>query len=729
VTTRVIGEPLACREHPRLVTGRGRFAADALPGAAVMAFVRSPYAHARIGLVDLSTALATPGILAAWDVASIPVANRHLPGQPPDLANLPRPLLAAGEAKYQGEAVVALVAESAAQAADVAESITVDYRPLDATADVAQGELLFESRLGYGDAEAAFRDAPVRVRRALRLGRVTGASMEPRAVAAQPAGEGLVVFASTQWTYGVRDAIARAIDMPRDVITVISGDVGGAFGGKGFPYPEDVLVAVAARALNRPVRWSATRSEETASSAQAHGMWFEVEAAADSDGRLRGLRARFLHNVGAYTAALGAQAENLAGHMLSLYDFPALDVRVEFRLTNTAPTRFIRGGGRPVGNLAVERAMDALADEVGLDRLEVRRRNLVSTLPHTPGLRIAGSDIVLDGADYRGIVEAVAAALPSSGEPGVGEGFACGVESSGIGRPELLGMQLGKDGTLTVRLPSTPQGQCHETAFAQIAAERFGWPLERVRVLAGDTRLLATGNLTAASRSAIEMGNGTAVAARALRRRVLEVAAERLEASLDDLELLPGGVRVRGTDRCASLDALGDVDVVVSYQPERPRSWGPNVHGARVRVDPETGSVSLLDYVIAHDAGPKINPRVVEGQIQGGFVHGLGYTLFEALPFREDGSLAGTTFLDYLVPSAAEVPIQPRLIDFESLSTQNAEGFRGVGEAGTIPAPAAIISAIELALRTLRAGACVDWLPVTPESIVDAAAAARLRRD
>jgi carbon-monoxide dehydrogenase large subunit len=481
-----------------------------------------------------------------------------------------------------------------------------------------------------------------------------------------------------------------------------------------------VLVAAAANALGRPVRWTATRSEETASSAQAHGLTLEVEAAAERNGRLRGLRARFRHNVGAYTAALFAQAENLAGHMLSLYRCPALEVVVEFRLTNTAPARFIRGGARPVGNLAVERIMDGLADELSLGRLEVRRRNLIALRPYRPGLRIGGSEVVLDGADYGAMVDGVAGALPARFELGTGVAVVCGVESSGIGRPEPIGMRLGADGTLTVRLPSAPQGQLHETVFAQVASQRLGWPLERTQVLTGDTRLVPSGNQTAASRSAIEMGNGTAAAARALRRRLLELASERLEAAAEDLELVDGGARVRGSDRCLSLAELGDVEVVVEHRSERPRSWGPNVHGARVQVDPETGAVRLLDYVVAHDAGPAINPLVVSGQVHGGLVHGLGYAFFEALPYTDDGRLAGTTFLDYLLPSAPEVAFEPRLLHFETLSTQNAEGYRGVGEAGTIPAPAVILSAVEAALRSLGMTVVLDELPLTPERLVTA---------
>jgi len=287
------------------------------------------------------------------------------------------------------------------------------------------------------------------------------------------------------------------------------------------------------------------------------------------------------------------------------------------------------------------------------------------------------------------MLEAVVETVSAPPEPGTGWGVACGIESSGIGRPAGARIALDPDGQVTVKLGSTPHGQGHLTAFAQLAAERLGWPLERVTVLAGDTRHGPPGAQTAASRSAIEFGNATALAAAELR--------ERIEGQ--------------------GLPAEG-LELAVEYTPRRPRSWGPNCHAARVRVDAETGRVELLDYAVAHDAGPLINPAIVEGQVWGGLAHAIGYALFEELAYEEDGRLAGSTFLDYLLPGPPEVPLTPRILHFETPSTQNEEGFRGVGESGTIPAPAAILSAIESALRSLGRDVALSVLPATPERII-----------
>jgi carbon-monoxide dehydrogenase large subunit len=727
-----VGESVRRREDAALIVGAGRFAADTAPGAAAMVVVRSPYAHARLVRVRLDAARAMPGVLAAWSAADAPLGERHLPDpQVPGIAHRPRPVLAGGAVRYQGEPVAVVVAETEAQAVDAVDVVDVEYHRLPGAGRAAAGQLAGETTLAFGDVEAAFAAAPVTIRRRLLASRVTGAAIEPRACAAVPvAGRRLLLHASTQWTHGVRDAVAGSLRMDPAMIDVVAEDVGGAFGGKGFPYPEEVLVAAAARALERPVRWVATRSEDGASTCQAHGTEIEVEAAADADGRLLGLRARFRHDCGAYTAAAFAQAENLAGHMLSMYRVQALRADVEFRVTNTAPARFIRGGARPIGNFAVERAMDALADRLGMDRVEIRRRNLLAPreLPFAHGLHVNGRPIVVDGSSYPDMLEAAVAAIGGSDEPGTGWGVACGIESSGMGRPTAAELALTADGMLTVRLGSAPQGQGHLTAFAQLAAARLGWPLERVTVVAGDTRIGPPAAQTAASRSAIEFGNATAMAATSMRRRLLDLAAGRLEASPQDLVIGPEGVGVRGARAHVGWPELlprAGLVVIETFTPERARSWGPNCHAARVRVDPDTGAVQLLAYAIAHDAGPVINPAIVDGQVVGGLAHAVGYALFEELAYAEDGQLVGSTFLDYLLPGPQEVPLEPRIVHVESRSTQNPEGFRGVGEAGTIPAPAAILSAIESALHSLGRDAQLSVIPATPERVVRAAAGAQ----
>lgn len=729
--TSPVGQSVRRREDAALVVGAACFAGDAAPGAATMVVVRSPFPHARLAGVRLDAARAMPGVLVAWSATEAPLAERHLPDpQVPGIEHRPRPVLATGEVRYQGEPVAAVVAETEAQAVDAAGVVDVEYGQLPGAGRAAAGQLVGRTALVFGEVEEAFAAAAVTTRRRLLASRVTAAAMEPRACAAEPlAGGRLLLHASTQWTFGVREAVARSLGTDPSTVDVVAEHVGGAFGGKGFSYPEEVLVAAAARRLGRPVRWVATRSEDMASSCQAHGTEIEVEAAADAGGRLLALRARFVHDCGAYTAAVFAQAENLAGHMLSMYRLPALRADVEFRCTNTAPARFIRGGARPIGNLAVERAMDALADRLRMDRVEIRRRNLLSPdeLPFQHGLHVNGRPVVVDGASYPDMLDAVAAAIGGPAEPGTGWGVACGIESSGMGRPTSAELSLATDGMLTVKLGSTPQGQGHLTTFAQLAAARLGWPLERVDVQAGDTRVGPPAAQTAASRSAIEFGNATALAAASMRRQLLDLASERLEAAPEDLTIGPDGAGVAGTRTHAAWPELlprAGLVVTETVTPERARSWGPNCHGARVRVDPDTGSVEVLAYAVAHDAGPVINPAIVNGQVVGGFAHGLGYALFEELDYAQDGRLLGPSFLDYLLPGPPELPVEPRILHFESRSTQNPEGFRGVGEAGTIPAPAAILSAVESALRPLGCEVQLSVIPATPERIMRAAAGA-----
>ena len=717
----LIGKRVRRREDLALLTGEARFAADMLPGAAVLAIARSPHPHARIRRTDLDPVRRLPGVVAAWDAACLPVASLLLPD--PKVAGVdhrPRAVLAGDEVRYQGEPVAVVVAESAAEAADAVEALDVEYDVLPPVHQLGGAV-----RHGFGDVDAALASAPVRLRRPFRCARVTAAAIEPRAVAAAPADKGVLLHSSTQWTFGVRDAVAAALGLPTEEVAVVAANVGGAFGGKGFSYPEEMLVAAAARALGRPVRWVATRSEETAASSQAHGIEFEVEVGADTGGRLLGVDAVFRHDMGAYSAAAFAQAENLAAHMLSLYRLPALRAEIELWFSSHAPARFVRGGARPLGNFAIERMLDFLADELSLDRLEIRRRNMLSDaeLPHEPGIR----GVVIDGGGFVQMLEAAAAAV--SGTDGVG--VAAAVESSGIGRPEAARVCLNPDGGISVLIGSTPHGQGHRTVFAQVAAERLGWPLDSVTVFAGDTRLGGWSPQTAASRSAVEVGSAASAAASKLRQRLLDLASERLEADPADLDLSPGGAAVRGAPECGlpwSELAPAGLEVEEVFAPERPRSWGANCHAARVQVDPETGQVRLLAHAIAHDAGPLINPMLVEGQIQGGLTHGIGYALFEELAYDAEDRLRSATFLDYSIPGPAEMPIMPAILHFESRSTQNPEGFRGVGEAGTIPAPAAILSAIEAALRGLGTTIQLTQLPVTPDRLLAAVTDATRRR-
>jgi carbon-monoxide dehydrogenase large subunit len=401
---------------------------------------------------------------------------------------------------------------------------------------------------------------------------------------------------------------------------------------------------------------------------------------------------------------------------------PAFEIEVTSRFSDTPPSAFIRGGGRPVGNFAIERMIDRLARRLDLDPIELRRRNLVSPadMPYEPGL----NSIVYDGGDYPRLLELAAARIDAAGVRGrqqagepVGVGVAMCIESTGIGMPEPSRVAVMTDGTVRVFVGSTPQGQGHQTFMAQVVADRLGWPIDRIEVSAGDSRHVANSLVTAASRSALEYGNSVALSAASARRMLLARASEKLEAAAEDLVLDVGGAGVRGVpDRRISLeDLVGDgLEAAAVWDSKGRTAWASSCHAAVVRVDAETGSVDIERYVIAHDSGRAINPMMLDGQLHGGYAHGLGYALFEEALYSPDGNFQSPSFLDYTIVSAPELRAEPELIHTETPTAHNPEGFRGAGEAGTIAVPAAIANAIEDALYAMGYDVAVDSVPVTP---------------
>jgi len=740
----LIGRRLRRVEDPPLVTGSGAYAGDQrLPGLLHLAVYRSPLAHARIDDLDLSAARRAPGVLAAWVFEDLPeIAAGMGDSTDPSFQAHPRPVLGHGTARYQGEALAVIVAETPYQAADAVEMVVADLKPLSvvptlATATGAEpplvhedvpGNLIGVSRIEFGDVEAAFRDAPVIVSEKLAVARICGGYMEPRVVTASWAEDHLDVWLSTQTTYGVRDNLTRLLGLAKEQVRVRATDVGGGFGPKGEVYPEEVLVALASRKLGRPVTWTAGRSEDTLSTAHAHSTNLELELAADTDGCLRGLRGRLIHDAGAYSASGTGQGAIMMPHMVSAYHLPAFAVATHVMHTNTVPTGFVRGGARPVGNFAIERLMDRLAERLERDPVQVRRRNLIrpDEMPYDTRVPAGRGTVVYDGGDYPRLLDAVLEALgeveEGRREDGrlVGRAVVCCVESSGFGSKEPARARLDKDGRLRLFVGSTPGGQGHRTVAAQVIAERAGWPLAQVEVSAGDTEAAGPALLTAGSRSATYVGNAAAQAGRSLRRRVLERAAEVLEADPVDLVLADGRISVRGAPARAlpAVEVLPEegLEVVESFTPKAETAYSSGCHGAVVSVDPETGSVDIERYVIAHDVGRSINPLLVEGQLQGGFAHGLGYALFEEAVYDREGQLASATFLDYSIAGPPEVPAA-ELLHHETATEANPEGFRGAGESGTIPVPAAIAGAVERALRHVAPELQVSELPLSPERL------------
>jgi aerobic carbon-monoxide dehydrogenase large subunit len=743
-----IGRRLRRVEDERLITGRGRFAGDIkLDGLVHVAFSRSTLPHARILSIDTESARALPGVLEVWTAADLPEVKEGLSDWVPnDAIARPRPILNGDEVNYVGEAYAVVVAETAYAAHDAAEQVQAELDPLAGVGDVVtatapsaplvhadtESNVSRTKKVSYGDLKAAFGADSVTAKIRLRTARVAGAAMEPRAVTASPDGEtgGLMVWTSTQNVFGVRAAIAGALGLEEESVRVVAEDVGGGFGAKGSVFPEEVLTALVAWRLKMPAQWVASRSEDGATTAQGHGSVIEVEIASDRDGKLRGLRGRLLHDMGAYTASGANQPDLIVAHMLSAYVMPAMEVESQVVFTNAVPSGFIRGGGRPLGNYAVERAMDHLAYALGIPPAEVRRRNLIQPeqIPFTTGYPAGRRGLVYDSGDYPRLLSLTmekVGDVPKSLDDGrlVGFGVACCVESTGFGGEEPAKLRVNKDGMAQLYVGSTPQGQGHQTMAAMVAADRLGWPFEKIHVTAGDTRNTPPADLTAGSRSAVQVGNATAKAAAAMRRRLLERAGEVLEADAADLVIEDGRIAVRGAP--AKSVPLREVipaeglEVLESFDPKRPLTYSSGCHAAVVAVDPDTGQVEILRYVIAHDTGKAINELIVEGQMHGGYAHGVGYALHEAATYDPDGSFRTASFLDYTIVSAGEVAVVPVLLHIDTPTDANPEGFKGAGESGTIPAPAAISAAVEDALRKRKPDAIVDRLPITSDRIVE----------
>jgi carbon-monoxide dehydrogenase large subunit len=658
------------------------------------------------------------------------LADTHLVG---------RPVLATDRVRYVGEPIAVVVAEDPYLAADAANAIEIELETLDGAGDVTTaihegatslhpplaGNIAGRVVRGYGDVDGALAGAAMVERYQYRLARVSGGYLEPRACCAvwDETTDSWEMWTSTQWVHGVRDRVAQMLGVEHGQVRVRAENVGGGFGPKGAIYPEEILVATLARRLRRPVQWVGGRSEDTASSMQAHGGLLDVEVGVDATGRLVGLKAHLLHDLGAYAGPGTALTTTITNHLICAYRIPAFRAEADLVYTNACPTGFIRGGGREVGNFAIERTMDQLALRLGVDPVELRRRNVIRADEMPYDTRLPG--VVYDGGDYAALLDGVAAAagydaLRSDRARGVA--VVLSVERTGIGIGEEALVTVNPDGSVRALLGSTPGGQGHDTTFAQVVASRLGWPIDKVVVVTGDTDTVKQSAVTAASRSAFEVGNAAALAAGSARRRLLEMGGELLEADPADLELNPDGVFVKGlpgrTVLLKEILQLGPLEVSETFK--RLPAYASACHAAVVQVDSETGAVELVRYVIGHDSGRSINPLLMEGQLQGGFAHGLGYALLEEAVYLPDGSFVTPTFLDYLIAGPPEVAVALEMVKVESETIDNPEGFKGAGESATIPAAAAIAGAVEDAVRKLGSAAFINEIPITPERLLTA---------
>jgi carbon-monoxide dehydrogenase large subunit len=771
--TRFMGARIKRLEDPRLMTGRGRYLDDLrLHGLLHAAFVRSPHAHAVLSSVDVGAALARPGVAAVLtgrDVAGV-VAPLTARLDTPGFVPTPWPALADARVRFAGEVVAVVAAADVYQAADACEAVAVTYEPLPVVAgidaalgagapllhDAVPGNVLFDRRREHGDVERAFREAAVVVRETLRHGRCSASPLEPRGLVAHWEDDALTVWTGTQAPHVYRGVLASAFGLSESRVRVIVPDTGGGFGQKMSTLPEDLAVAALARRTGRPVKWTETRRENLAAAAQAREERVEVEVAADAEGRLLAVRARVFSDAGAYhiypnTAALEplGTAMILPGpYRLSAYAWRATAVA-----TNKPPLGAYRGVGMTMGTFVMERSLDLLAERLGVDPAEIRRRNLLpsSAYPFT-----SASGLVYDSGDYPAALER---ALDLSGYDRLrkeqaearaqgrllGVGLACYTEYTGIGAetfrgrgmtnipgPEAATVRMEPDGSVRCFVSFPSQGQGHATTMAQIVADRLGVPLDRVSVLQPDTQVSPPGSGTFASRGGVAQGGTVDAAARTLRDKILVIAGGLMEASPADLELAEDRVRVRGVpDRGVSVaevaraayfppagglaDGLSPGLVATQFFDLPGPTFSGAVHVAAVEVDAATGQVTVRDYAVVEDCGPVINPLIVEGQIHGAVAQGIGEALAERLVYDESGQLLSGTLMDYALPTAGDLP-SFALGHIETPSPLTPGGVKGLGEGGTIGAPAAIANAVADAVRPLGLG--VTALPVLSESLV-----------
>ncbi len=770
-----IGRSVLRIEDGPLIRGHGRFVDDLkFPGMLEAAFVRSPHGHAGIRGIDAEKARRLPGVHAVLTFADIApmLAQERLPLQfrtdqlPQDVAPF---VLAKDEVVYVGETVALVIARSRAIAEDAAALVEVDYEPLPAISDCRAAlrsgaalahrgkasNLLFEFRQSYGDIAAAFARAPHRARVSLKQHRGGAHSMEGRgAVAVLDTNEDrLTLWTSTQLAHEVRAFLMRLLNLDENRLRVVAPDVGGGFGGKFVLYPEEVALSAACLKLRRPIKWVEDRREHFCAAVQERDQYWDIEVAFDGEGRVFGLRGELIHDQGAYTPQGLNLPYNASTGVPGPYIVPAYDLHVRVAETNKVATMPVRGAGYPEAAFTMERALDCIARELKLDRAEVRRRNLVPAdkMPYVTPLKTrSGSpvaydsgdfprclDMALEGIDYAGFPERQRRARAVGRHLGIGIGN--GVKGTGRGPFESGIVRIGRSGRISVYTGAMPMGQGIRTALAQICAEQFAVPTDTVTVIAGDTAVIPYGQGGFASRQTITAGSAVHLAAIAVREKALTVAAHLLETSVEDLEIRDGRVEVVGAPGSGlSLREVAEavsgvpgysmpgkfdpgLEILQSFLPDA-LTYGMGCHAVEAEVDVETGHVRIVRYVVANDSGRLINPMIVGGQIVGGTVHALGNALFEWMRYDDAAQPLTTTFADYLLPTATEVP-NIELHYLESPSPLNPLGVKGVGESGCVPAAGAIIAAVEDALSPF--GVTISEYPVTPAKLFDLIAAAR----
>lgn len=762
--TGVIGQRLLRREDPALLTGEAKYTNDMqVPGALHLAVLRSPYAHARLRSVDVSAAAPMPGVVAVYTGADL--AAEWAAPMPcawpvtPDMKNPAHYPLAIDKACYAGDGVACVLATSDAAARDALEAIVVDYEPLTAVVDLEHAlsdevvihedagtnisykwDLLVEEEPGAVD--KAFAEAAYTVSERYVQQRLLPMAMEPRAVLAmpQPFGGEITLYSATQVPHILKIMTAITLGIPEHHLRVIAPSVGGGFGSKLNVYAEELLCVALSRRHGVPVRWNEERSENSMATIHGRGQIQRIELAADADGRLTAVRVRLIGDMGAYLQLVTPGVPLLGAFLYAgVYELPkAYDFSCTSVFTNLTPTDAYRGAGRPEATYAIERAMDALATEIGIDPLELRRRNFIPTaaypyeaftgLVYDSGDHDKAATLAAELLGYDELRRRQAAQNTPEATKRLGIGISSYFEMCGLAPSRVLAsLNYGAGGweSATVRvLPTSkiqvvtgtaPHGQGHETSWAMIVADKMGLSPDDVEVLHSDTAIAPLGLDTYGSRSLAVGGIAVAMACDKVLDKAKLIAAHQLEASPDDLEFEAGSFNVKGSpDRSMPLAAIAfeaftahnlpdglepNLEAQVTYDPPN-FSWPFGTHMCAVEVDTETGAVELLTFVAVDDCGVQVNPLIVDGQVHGGVVQGIAQALFEEAVYDSDGNLTTSTLADYLVPAASDVPpittghtITP--------SPTNQLGVKGVGEAGTIGAAPAVINAIVDALSDL----------------------------
>lgn len=769
---RYFGAPVRRVEDAALITGKGRYVDDLpIPDVAHVAFVRSPHAHARLKSIDLSAAKLARGVVdvLTWQTLGAPAAMPSPQTSPTPLLKQDRTqyALAKDAVHFVGEGVVMVIAETRALAEDAAELVAVEYDVLPAMVDWrtakdpgcpvahegAPDNLAATLKLGWGDVNAVFAEAKHVFKERLYTHRGGCHALECRGVLARydELDQRLQVWSSTQVPHLLHRHLAKWLGWSESQIRVVAPDVGGGFGPKGGLYAEEYAVALGTITLKRPLKWIEDRREHFLATYQQRDQQWDLEVAADADGRMLAMRGNCLHDNGAYLPFGPILGHSTLTPFPGPYALEACDLTLDMVLTNLVPNVPVRGAGRPTACFAMERMADLVAQKLNIDRAEVRRHSFIrkDQFPYKTGSRLRdGSLITYDSGDYCQCLESAVNALwPGFRERQlelrkqgryIGFGLASCVEDTGMAPSEGATVRVQPDGKVVLALGPSSQGQGHKTVFSQIVADRLGVKLEDITVRGGDTAAFPLSMGTFASRVTATAGPSVFAAACQVREKAVKVAAQILEAEDAEIELFNGFAGIPGTNRLVPLgeialrlDGFKAVPTPLGLEPGLagthyhyvtlpPYAFGTAV--CEVEVDIETGNVTVVRYVVAHDCGTMINPMLVDGQIRGGVIHGIGNALYERMVHDDNGNPLATNYGEYLLPLATEMP-RVEVIHHETPSSLNPLGVKGAGEGGTIPAANCVISAVEDALSSF--GARISHHPISPMDVVAMVDAAR----